>query len=84
LTVERPALIVCRHVDTNKSAQSEQSASGLDANNAADVALLRQLFAEGRPDPAHFVPPERPGLGVTMSADYVRDHSVDLATAERG
>jgi galactonate dehydratase len=55
----------------------------LNPNNPADVALLRQLFGEWRPDPAYFFPPERPGLGVTMSADYVREHSVDLATAER-
>ena len=49
-----------------------------------DVTLLRQLFGEWRPDPAYFWAPERPGLGITMSPEYVREHSVDLATAERG
>jgi galactonate dehydratase len=56
----------------------------LNPNSPADVALLRELFGEWRADPAHFYPPERPGLGLTMSPEYVREHSVDLATAERG
>jgi len=56
----------------------------LNPNAPADVALLRELFGSWRADPAFFFAPERPGLGLTMSADYVREHSVDIATAERG
>ena len=56
----------------------------LNPNNPTDVTLLRELFGEWRPDPAYFWAPERPGLGMSMSNAYVREHSVDIATAERG
>lgn len=56
----------------------------LNPNNPTDVTLLRELFGTWRPDPANFYAPERPGLGLSMSAAYVREHSVDIATAERG
>jgi galactonate dehydratase len=56
----------------------------LNPNNPTDVTLLRELFGSWTPDPAHFWAPERPGLGISMSDEYVRDHSVDIATAERG
>jgi galactonate dehydratase len=59
-------------------------AAHLHPNNPTDVTLLRELFGSWTPDPAHFWAPERPGLGISMSDEYVRDHSVDIATAERG
>jgi galactonate dehydratase len=55
----------------------------LNPNDATDGQLLRQLFGEWQLDPAYFRAPERPGLGLTMSPEYVREHSVDIATAER-
>jgi len=55
----------------------------LNPNDARDGELLRQLFGDWQLDPAYFRAPERPGLGLTMSSEYVREHSVDIATAER-
>ncbi len=71
------------HLATSSANFSILEQGRLNPNNPTDVALLRQLFGEWRPDPAYFWAPERPGLGITMSAEYVREHSVDLAAAER-
>lgn len=72
------------HLGTSSANFSILEQGRLNPNDPTDVALLRELFGEWRPDPAHFWVPERPGLGITMSAAYVREHSVDIATAERG
>jgi galactonate dehydratase len=55
----------------------------LNPNDPTDVELLKQLFGAWRPDPAHFFAPERPGLGITLTSQFLKEHSVDLATAER-
>jgi galactonate dehydratase len=52
-------------------------------NDPADAALLTELFGSWRRDPAHFWAPERPGLGITLSGQFIKEHSVDIATAER-
>ena len=52
-------------------------------NDPKDAALLTELFGNWRRDPAHFWPPERPGLGLTLSPAFIKEHSVDIATAER-
>jgi galactonate dehydratase len=71
------------HLATSSPNFSILEQGRLNPNDPTDVTLLRQLFGEWRPDPAYFWAPERPGLGITMSADYVREHSVDIAIAER-
>ena len=52
-------------------------------NDQNDLALLRQLFGAWQASPAYFWAPERPGLGITLSAEFLKEHSVDIATAER-
>ncbi len=56
----------------------------LNPNDPRDVTLLRELFGAWQPSPSHFFAPDRPGLGITMSAEFLKEHSVDIATAERG
>jgi galactonate dehydratase len=49
-----------------------------------DGAACREAFGAWQDSPAYFWPPETPGLGLRgFTPAYVRDHSVDLATAER-
>jgi galactonate dehydratase len=49
-----------------------------------DGAACREAFGAWQESPAYFWPPETPGVGLRgFTPAYVRDHSVDLATAER-
>ena len=44
-----------------------------------------ELFVGGwQNSRAYFIPREAPGLGLKFSDDYVRQHSLDISTAERG
>jgi galactonate dehydratase len=50
----------------------------------ADTAACRQAFGEWKESPTYFWPLETPGIGLRgFTPAYVRDHTVDLATAER-
>jgi galactonate dehydratase len=50
----------------------------------ADTAACRDAFGAWQESQAFFWPPETPGLGLRgFTPSYVRDHVVDLATAER-
>ena len=48
------------------------------------VAEGNELFTGGwQNSRAYFMPRESPGLGLKFSDDYVREHSLDINTAER-
>ena len=50
-----------------------------------DPAVNKEIFPGGWQDSrSYFLAPETPGLGLKFSADYVREHVLDLNTAERG
>ena len=50
----------------------------------ADGASCREAFGTWQDSPAYFWPLETPGIGLRgFTPAYVRDHAVDLATAER-
>ena len=44
----------------------------------------KELFGGWQDSRAYFLPPEKPGLGLKFSDDYLREHSLDMNTAERG
>ena len=71
------------HLATASASFSILEQGRLNPNDPTDVTLLRELFGEWRPDPAFFRAPERPGLGVSMSAAFIKEHAIDIATAER-
>ena len=72
------------HLGTSSTNFSILEQGRLNPNDPTDVALLKQLFGSWQPSPAYFYAPERSGLGITLSNDFLKEHSVDLATAERG
>ncbi|HZT30637.1 MAG TPA: mandelate racemase/muconate lactonizing enzyme family protein [Bryobacteraceae bacterium] len=49
-----------------------------------DPAVCRELFGTWQDSRSHFLPPERPGLGLRIPDAYVREHQVDLERAVRG
>jgi galactonate dehydratase len=71
------------HLATSSPNFSILEQGRLNPNDPTDVELLRQLFGSWRPDPANFWAPEQPGLGITLSNEFIKEHSVDIATAER-
>ena len=72
------------HLATSSTNFSILEQGRLSPTAPPDIALLRELFGSWQPSPAYFYAPERPGLGITMSDAFLREHTVDLATAERG
>lgn len=57
----------------------------LDTNNSSigQVIENKRLFGEWKPDPAYFPVPERPGLGLRLSDEFLREYSVEIDKAER-
>jgi L-alanine-DL-glutamate epimerase-like enolase superfamily enzyme len=50
----------------------------------ADAPACREAFGTWQESPAYFWPLEAPGLGLRgFTPAYVREHTIDLATAER-
>jgi L-alanine-DL-glutamate epimerase-like enolase superfamily enzyme len=47
-----------------------------------DPKICSEIFGSWRDSRAYFLPPERPGLGLTLSDDFVREHRVRLDQAK--
>jgi galactonate dehydratase len=51
---------------------------------STNAKLNNEIFTGGWQDSkSHFLPPETPGLGIKFSDEFVREHSLDINTAER-
>jgi galactonate dehydratase len=48
-----------------------------------DAKVCQELFGSWQDNRAYFLPPEGPGLGLKISADFLREHRVDIGKAER-